>query len=82
MQNSLAIDQKHLSDLTVNLQSQIDDHLRGYSGLYGSYAARTIEVQSKTHVHYDEALKQAGPVTHYEIVNWFEDNTSRATVNW
>ena len=81
-QNALAAEQRRLSDLTVKLQSQLDDHLRGYNGLYGSFVARTIEVKSKTHVHYDEALRAAGAVNHYEIVNWFEDNVSRATVSW
>ena len=81
-QNALAADQRRLSDLTVKLQSQLDDHLRGYNGLYGSFVARTIEVKSKTHVHYDEALRAAGSVNHYEVVNWFEDNVSRATVSW
>ena len=81
-QRALAADQQHLGDLTVKLQSQLDDHLSGYNGLYGSFAARTIEVKSKTHVHYDEALRAAGSVNHYQIVNWFEDNVSRATVSW
>ena len=53
-----------------------DDHSRGYNGIYGGFVARTIKVESKTHVHYDETLRTAGPVNHYEIVNWFEDNLS------
>ena len=32
------------------------------------------------HVHYDETLRTAGPVNHYEIVNWFEDNVSHGAV--
>ena len=54
-----------------------DDHSRGYNGIYGGFVARTIKVENKTHVHYDETLRTAGPVNHYEIVNWFEDDLSR-----
>ena len=57
--------------------SSAEDHARGYSGIYGGFVARTIKVGSKTHVHYDETLRNAGPVNHYEIVNWFEDDLSR-----
>ena len=57
--------------------SQTEDHARGYNGIYGGFVARTITVESKTHIHYDETLRQAGAVNHYEIVNWFEDNISR-----
>ena len=42
--------------------------------------AKTITVANKTHVHYDETLRQAGPVNHYQIVSWFEDNISRDAV--
>ncbi|MBV9126654.1 MAG: hypothetical protein JO117_01070 [Verrucomicrobia bacterium] len=62
--------------------SQQDDRLRGYNGVYGTFVGRTINVASKTHIHYDEVLREAGPVNHYQIVNWFEDQASRATVNW
>ncbi len=57
--------------------SQTDDHARGYNGIYGGFVARSILVESATHVHYDETLRQAGPVNHYQIVSWFEDNISR-----
>ena len=53
------------------------DHAQGYNGIYGGFVARTIKVANKTHVHYDETLRNAGPVNHYEIVNWFEDSLSR-----
>ena len=59
--------------------SQADDHARGYNGIYGGFVARTIVVAAKTHIHYDETLRTAGPVNHYEIVNWFEDDLSRNT---
>jgi hypothetical protein len=58
------------------------DAAQGYNGIYGAFAGRTIKVGAKTHIHYDEALRDAGPINHYEIVNWFEDQNSRATVNW
>ena len=29
-----------------------------------------------THVHYDQTLQQAGPVNHYQVVNWTEDDLS------
>ena len=56
--------------------SQQDDHARGYNGIYGGFVAKTISVASKTHLHYDETLRNAGPVNSYQIVNWFEDNVS------
>ncbi len=56
------------------------DHARGYNGIYGGFVAKTITVANKTHVHYDETLRQAGPVNHYQIVSWFEDNASRDAV--
>ena len=58
-------------------QAAYEDHARGYNGIYGGFVARTIKVESKTHVHYDETLRTAGPVNHYEVVNWFEDDLSR-----
>ncbi len=61
----------------VNSQASYEDHTRGYNGIYGGFVARTITVESKTHVHYDETLRQAGTVNHYEITSWFEDNVSR-----
>ncbi len=57
---------------------QMNDHANGYNGVYGGFVARTITVGSKTHVHYDEALRQAGPVNHYTITNWYEDNASHS----
>ena len=57
-------------------QETYEDHSRGYNGIYGGFVARTITVESKTHIHYDETLRQAGTVNHYEIVSWFEDNLS------
>ena len=39
----------------------------------------TITVEAMTHVHYDQSLQTAGPVNHYEIVNWTEDNLSHDT---
>ena len=60
--------------------AQTDDHARGYNGIYGGFVAKTITVANKTHVHYDETLRQAGPVNHYQIVSWFEDNISRDAV--
>lgn len=60
--------------------AQSDDHARGYNGIYGGFVARTITVANKTHIHYDETLRQAGPVNHYQIVSWFEDNGSRDAV--
>ena len=53
------------------------DHAQGYNGIYGGFVAKTITVANKTHIHYDETLRQAGPVNHYQIVSWFEDNLSR-----
>ena len=61
----------------LNPASSTDDHARGYNGIYGGFVARTIKVSNKTHVHYDETLRQVGPVNHYQIVSWFEDNISR-----
>ena len=60
--------------------SSATDHALGYNGIYGGFVARTITVADKTHVHYDETLRTAGPVNHYEIVNWFEDNVSHGAV--
>jgi hypothetical protein len=56
--------------------AQKDDHAAGYNGIYGAFVGRTITVEAMTHVHYDQTLQQAGPVNHYEIVNWTEDNLS------
>ncbi len=56
---------------------QQDDHAQGYNGIYGAFVGKTITVEASTHVHYDQTLQQAGPVNHYEIVNWTEDNLSR-----
>ena len=64
----------------VNPSSSADDHSRGYNGIYGGYIGKTITVANKTHLHYDETLRTAGPVNHYEIVNWFEDNVSHGAV--
>ena len=61
----------------LNPASSTDDHARGYNGIYGGFVARTITVAKKTHIHYDETLRQVGPVNHYQIVSWFEDNISR-----
>ena len=61
----------------MNPSSSTADHAQGYNGIYGGFIGRTITVAAKTHVHYDETLLTAGPVNHYEIVNWFEDNASR-----
>lgn len=63
-------------DGSLNPTSSEDDHAQGYNGIYGGFVARTIKVANKTHVHYDETLRTAGPVNHYEIVNWFEDSIS------
>ena len=57
--------------------AQTNDHARGYNGIYGGFVAKSILVESATHVHYDERLRTAGPVNHYEVVNWFEDHASR-----
>ncbi len=76
--NKVAQTQVQILSLQGNLtSSQADDHARGYNGIYGGFVARTITVAAKTHVHYDETLRTAGPVNHYEIVNWFEDHASR-----
>ncbi len=64
----------------INPTSSADDHARGYNGIYGGFVAKTIKVMNKTHIHYDETLRQAGPVNHYQIVSWFEDNISRDAV--
>ena len=66
-------------NLLPDTTPQMNDHAAGYNGIYGAFVAHTITVGSKTHVHYDEALRQAGPVNHYTITNWFEDNASHAT---
>ncbi len=63
-------------DGSLNPSSSADDHAQGYNGIYGGFVAKTIKVANKTHVHYDETLRTAGPVNHYEIVNWFEDSIS------
>ena len=63
-------------DGDLNPASSADDHAQGYNGIYGGFVAKTITVANKTHVHYDEVLRTAGPVNHYEVVNWFEDNLS------
>ena len=84
-QTQIALDQAQLTLLTQALQllmglnptSSADDHARGYNGIYGGFVANTIKVAKKTHIHYDETLRQAGPVNHYQIVSWFEDNASR-----
>ena len=55
------------------------DHNAGYNGIYGAFVGRTITVEAMTHVHYDQTLQTAGPVNHYEIVNWTEDNLSHDT---
>ncbi len=55
------------------------DHSAGYNGIYGAFVGNTITVEAMTHVHYDQTLQTAGPVNHYEIVNWTEDNLSRDT---
>ena len=55
---------------------QQDDHNAGYNGIYGAFVGKTITVEAMTHVHYDQTLQQAGPVNHYEIVSWTEDNYS------
>ncbi len=55
---------------------QQDDHSAGYNGIYGAFVGKTITVEAMTHVHYDQTLQQAGPVNHYQIVNWTEDNLS------
>ena len=57
-------------------QESLLDHSRGYNGIYGGFVAKTITVENKTHLHYDETLRQAGTVNHYEITSWFEDNIS------
>ena len=80
-----AKDQAKINQDTLQIQtlqggataSQTDDHARGYNGIYGTFVANTILVESATHVHYDETLRTAGAVNHYEIVNWFEDHGSR-----
>ena len=66
-------------DSGANPTSAADDYAQGYNGIYGGFVAKTITVASKTHIHYDEVLRTAGPVNHYEIVNWFEDNLSHDT---
>ncbi len=55
---------------------QQTDHAAGYNGIYGAFIGKTITVAASTHVHYDQTLQEAGPVNHYEIVNWTEDNLS------
>ncbi len=55
---------------------QQNDHSAGYNGIYGAFVGKTITVEAMTHVHYDQTLQQAGPVNHYQIVNWTEDNLS------
>ncbi len=72
-----ALRQQEAALMGVNSLSSYEDHSRGYNGIYGGFVARTITVESKTHVHYDETLRQAGTVNHYEITSWFEDNVSR-----
>ncbi len=77
-QTQIAALQQQLAvlDGSLNPASSADDHAQGYNGIYGGFVAKTITVDNKTHVHYDETLRTAGPVNHYEIVNWFEDNLS------
>jgi hypothetical protein len=88
-QVKIAADQVQLATFTTQLQAllnnilpdtapQMIDHASGYNGIYGSFVAHKITVGSKTHIHYDEALRQAGPVNHYSITNWYEDNASHA----
>ncbi len=55
---------------------QQTDHAAGYNGIYGAFVGKTITVAASTHVHYDQTLQQSGPVNHYQIVNWTEDNLS------
>ena len=84
-QKQITSDQKQLTSLNAQLvqdlgnnpTSSASDHALGYNGIYGGFVGRTISVADKTHVHYDETLRMAGPVNHYEIVNWFEDHASR-----
>lgn len=67
---------KHLPPAPPTTGQQ-DDHSAGYNGIYGAFVGKTITVEAMTHVHYDQALQQAGPVNHYEIASWTEDNLSR-----
>ncbi len=79
--NKVAQTQVQIMSLQGTLvSSQADDHARGYNGIYGGFVARTFKVENKTHLHYDETLRTAGPVNHYEVVNWFEDDLSRDSV--
>ncbi len=76
--SQLAFNVYQLGGTIISLTaSQAADHAQGYNGIYGGFVSSTITVAQKTHVHYDETLRTAGPVNHYEIVNWFEDNASR-----
>ena len=80
-QAQIVVVQREITTLLVTVAaapaSSTLDHAQGYNGIYGGFVARTIKVSNKTHVHYDETLRQAGPVNHYQIVSWFEDNVSR-----
>ncbi len=80
LQGKIASLQAQLNALTgTPPSSTTEDHARGYNGIYGGFISKTITVANKTHLHYDETLRTAGPVNHYEIVNWFEDNASHGT---
>ena len=84
-QQQIATDQQQAAALRAqeaalsgaNTQAPTTTMSRGYNGIYGGFVARTVTVENKTHLHYDETLRSAGPVNHYEVVNWFEDNLGR-----
>ncbi len=40
--------------------------------VFGSFVGRTISMTGVQSVHYDQALGQAGMITDYRIVSWFE----------
>lgn len=42
--------------------------------MWGAITGRTIEMDSATVIHYDEALANAGYVLDYRMASWFEDS--------
>ncbi len=42
--------------------------------IFGSFAGRRINMTGVQSVHYDEAMADAGLVSDFKVVSWFEDN--------
>jgi len=47
--------------------------ISGNGDIYGSVVGKTVSIPGNGDVHYDEALKDAGPVSNYSLENWREE---------